>query len=327
MEDKIRWGIVGPGNIAHSFVKDLLLVKGGELTAVGSRNLERAQKFATEYGAAHSFGSYEELFTSEEVDVIYIATPHTAHVELAIMAMDHGKHVLCEKPMGVNTGEVEIMIAAAERNKVFLMEALWSRFNPSIRKVKQMIADGAIGNLGYLHADFAFYGLDRDENGRVLNPNLAGGSLLDIGIYPIFLSYLLLGKPDNIKASANFHKTGAEIQASMIFEYANAQAVLYSGLTSNSAMKAEMSGSEGSFFLHPRWHEAQGYSFEKDGEIKNFFLPTKGKGFTYEIEEVHACLQNGKLQSDLWSHQNSLDLIGLLDEVRKNTGIIFPFEQ
>ncbi len=327
MKDQIRWGIVGPGHIAHSFVKDLKLVTGGELMAVASRSLERAQEFATEYGAPHSFGSYEELFASDLVDVLYIATPHTSHANLSIKAMDQGKHVLCEKPMGVNSGEVERMIEAAERNKVFLMEALWSRFNPAIRKVKQLIENGEIGNIGYLRADFAFYGLDRDEKGRVLNPDLAGGSLLDIGIYPIFLAYLILGKPKSIKATSIFYKTGAETQTSMIFEYANAQAVLYSGLGSNSEMRAEIAGSKGSVFLHPRWHNAQGYSFEKDGEVTGFQLPTNGKGYTHEIEEVHTCLRTGKSQSDLWSYQNSIDLIYLLDSVRKETGIVFPFEQ
>ncbi|MFK5974020.1 MAG: Gfo/Idh/MocA family oxidoreductase [Flavobacteriaceae bacterium] len=327
MADKIRWGIVGPGNIAHSFVKDLQLVGDGELVAVASRNIERAQEFGAQYGASHFFGSYEALFKSEEVDVIYIATPHTSHAELSIKAMKHGKHVLCEKPMGVNRSEVEKMLSVAKENKVFLMEALWSRFNPSIRKLKQMVDQGSIGRLQYLHADFAFYALDRDEKGRVLNPNLAGGSLLDIGIYPIFLSYLLLGKPDKIQASSRFYKTGIEIQTAMIFEYSDAQAILYSGYTSKSEMKAEISGTEGAIFLHPQWHVPQGYSVEKEGEIHDFELPTIGKGYTYEIEEVHLCLKADKLQSDLWSHQHSLDLIQILDDVRKLTGVVFPFEE
>ena len=326
MADKIRWGIVGPGNIAHSFAKDLQLVADGELVAVASRNLERAKEFGAEYGATSFFGSYEALFESKEVDVIYIATPHTSHAELSIKAMEHGKHVLCEKPMGVNRTEVEKMLSVARENKVFFMEALWSRFNPSIRKLKQMVDEESMGKLHYLHADFAFYALDRDEKGRVLNPDLAGGSLLDIGIYPIFLSYLLLGMPDKIQASSKFYKTGIEIQTSMIFEYPDAQAILYSGYNSKSEMKAEISCSKGAIFLHPQWHVPQGYSVEKEGEIHDFELPTKGKGYTYEIEEVHLCLKAEKLQSDLWSHQNSLDLIQILDDVRKQTGVVFPFE-
>ena len=326
MGDRIRWGILGPGKIAKSFANDLKLVNGGHLTAVASRNLERAKLFAEEFEATTYFGSYEALFESDAVDIIYIATPHTAHAEWAIKAMKNGKHVLCEKPMGVNSKEVQAMIETAKENKVFLMEALWSRFNPTIQKTKSLITSGAIGEIKYLHADFAFYALDRDEKGRLLNPELAGGSLLDIGIYPIFLAYLLLGKPDSIHASSYFHRTGAEIQTSMIFDYPEAQALLYSGLTSKSEMKAEISGEEGTIFIDPRWHESQGYSVVKDENIECFNVPKIGKGYSHEIMAVHECLNKGKLQSELWSHQNSLDLIGILDEVRSITGITFPFE-
>lgn len=326
MADKIRWGIVGPGHIAHSFAKDLKLVEDGELTAVASRSLDRANEFAEEYGAEHRFGSYQELFKSEVVDVLYIATPHTSHCELTVDALNHGKAVLCEKPMGIDADQVKMMIAAAKKNGIFLMEALWSRFNPSIVKVKKLIEDGEIGDVTYLNANFGFYGLDRDEDGRLLNPDLAGGSLLDIGIYPIFLAYLLLGKPDNIEAVSLFHKTGVEIQTSMIFEYPHAHATLASGLQSNMQMRAEISGSKGSTFLHDRWHETQGYSLEIDGKRQDFDLPTNGKGYSYEIEEVHDRLKKGALQSEKWSLQNSLDLVNLLDEVRSITGTTFPFE-
>ena len=322
----IKWGIVGAGNIAHSFSKDLALVIGGELTAVASRDLDKARSFANEYGAPNAFGSYEELFTSNTVDVIYIATPHTTHAELSIAAMKAGKNVLCEKPVGVNKGEVEAMIKVAKENNVFFMEALWTRFNPTIKKVKELVDNGTIGDIGYLHADFAFYALDRDENGRLLNPALAGGSLLDIGIYPIFLSYLMLGIPKDIKATANFYKTGVEVQISMIFNYEKAQAILYSGLNSNSEMKAEIAGSKGSIFVHPRWHETSGYTLEINGDSSVVEVGKVGKGYTYEIEEVHKCLNAGKTESDLWSHQNSRDLIEIMDTVRSKTGIVFPFE-
>lgn len=326
MANKIRWGIVGPGHIAHSFARDLKLVEGGELTAVASRNLERANEFADEYSAQYRFGSYRELFESDVVDVLYIATPHTSHCELALGAMEHGKAVLCEKPLGIEADEVKRMIATAKSNKVFLMEALWSRFNPSIVKVKELVDEGRIGEVAYLNAHFGFYALDREEASRLLNPDLAGGSLLDIGIYPIFMAYLILGKPDNIEAVSLFHKTGVEIQTSMIFEYPHAQATLASGLRSKIQMRAEISGSKGSAFLHERWHETQGYTLEIDGDMEDFELPTTGKGYAHEIEEVHMCLRKGKLQSEKWSWQNSLDLINLLDEVRTLTGTTFPFE-
>ena len=327
MENKIRWGIVGLGNIAHSFAKDLQLISDATLYGVASRSKEKAAAFASEYGAPQAFGSYDELFSCAEIDVIYIATPHTSHAILSIAAMEQGKHVLCEKPMGVNTAEVNQMIGAAEKNGVFLMEALWSRFNPTIRKVKALVDADTIGQLKYLYADFGFYALDRAEEGRLLNPALAGGSLLDIGIYPIFLAYLMLGKPSRIQATSNFYDTGVEIQTSMIFDYDGAQAVLYSGLVSKSEMKAELSGEEGNIFFQPRWHETQGYSLEKDGDIQNFTLPTLGVGYGNEIEEVHACLRNGQTQSALWSLQNSVDLIGILDEIRGITGVSFPFEK
>ncbi|MCW5516613.1 Gfo/Idh/MocA family protein [Muriicola sp. Z0-33] len=326
MTKTIGWGIIGLGNIAHSFAKDLELVNGGRLVGVASRSLDKAVEFGNLYKADYQFGSYEELFRCKEIDVVYIATPHTSHAELSVMAMNMGKGVLCEKPFGINSLEVEKMIAAAEQNGVFLMEAMWSRFNPSIKKVKQLIAEGNIGKVGYLHADFAFYALDRSEQGRLLNPALAGGSLLDIGIYPIFLSYLMLGSPDSIEAISNFHTTGVEVQTSMIFNYPSAQALLYSGLNSNSEMKAQIAGSEGSLFLHSRWHQSQGYSLEKDGELHQFELPTTGKGYSHEIEEVHHCLNQNQKQSKLWSLEDSRNLMAIMDEIRQKCGISFPSE-
>lgn len=322
----IRWGIVGAGNIANTFAKDLALVGGNHLSAVASRSLSKASEFAETYGAEYAFGSYDELFKSDVVDVVYIATPHTSHADLSIRAMEHKKHVLCEKPMGINCEEVKLMLAKANENKVFLMEALWSRFNPTIKKVKELIDNGEIGDISYLKADFAFYGLDRDEKGRVLNPELAGGTILDIGIYPIFLSYLILGMPVKITAQAHFHKTGIESQTSMIFEYENAQALLFSSLACTSEMKAEIAGSKGSLFISPRWHEPSSYTMVKDGESKHIPIEKIGKGYTYEIEEVANCISAGKLESKLWSHQNTADLCTLLDKVREKAGIRFPFE-
>lgn len=326
METKIRWGIVGPGKIATKFVSDLQLVTDAELTGVASRNLERAQAFADINNVPHAYGSYDELFQSDVVDALYIATPHNFHKDLAIAAMRQGKHVLCEKPMGISRAEAEEMVAVAKENNVFLMEALWSRFNPTIQKVKQMVADGEIGELSYLHADFAFYALDRGENSRLLNPDLASGSVLDIGIYPIFLSYLMLGMPESILAASNFHANGTELQTSMIFQYPKAQAVLYSGLTSDSHMEAELSGTKGEIFLKPRWHETSGFRLIKDDLEDVVDLPLTGIGYYYEIVEVHRCLRANKIESDLWSHQNSLDLAWLLDKVREICGIRFPFE-
>jgi len=326
METKIRWGIVGPGKIARKFVSDLLLVEDAEVTAVASRSLERAQAFAKEYDVDHTFGSYDALFQSGTVDVVYIATPHNFHKELSVKALENGIGVLCEKPMGINRAEVVEQVKASKQNNAFLMEAMWSRFNPSVKKVKQLVDEGVVGDLKYIHADFAFYGLDKGLDSRLLNPDLASGSILDIGIYPIFLSYLLLGMPEEIMASSKFHENGTELQTSMIFDYKDAQSILYSGLTSDSKMEAEISGTKGQLFLKPRWHEADEYTLVKEEKTNKFSLPLTGIGYYYEILEVNRCLQENKIESDLWSHQNSLDLSELLDTVREKCGVSFPFE-
>ena len=326
METKIRWGIVGPGKIARKFASDLLLVDDAEVTAVASRSLERAQEFAEEYNVEHTFGSYDALFQSGTVDVVYIATPHNFHKELSVKALENGIGVLCEKPMGVNRAEVVEQVNASKQNNAFLMEAMWSRFNPSIRKVKELVDEGVVGDLKYVHADFAFYALDKGLVSRLLNPHLASGSILDIGIYPIFLSYLLLGMPNKIMATSKFHENGTELQTSMIFDYNGAQSILYSGLTSNSKMEAEITGATGELFLKPRWHEAREYTLVRDQETKKFSVPLTGIGYYYEILEVNKCLKENKIESDLWSHQNSLDLSELLDKVREICGVSFPFE-
>ncbi|PCJ94119.1 MAG: oxidoreductase [Flavobacteriaceae bacterium] len=326
MKDKIRWGIIGLGGIARKFADDLKLVDDGELVAVASRSVEKAEAFAQEYDVATSFGSYDELFDFNGVDVLYIATPHDSHAELSIAAMRKGKHVLCEKPIAVNRKDTESMVAVSKEENVFLMEAMWSRFNPSIKKLKELVDEGVIGDVGYVNADFTYFGLDREEDGRLLNPMLAGGSILDIGIYPIFFAYLFLGKPKKIIAASNFYKTGVEIQTSLIFVYDNAQAILHSGFDTNLEVKAKVSGSKASLSLLPIWHMAQGYTLEKGGDVESFDMPTLGVGYASEAMEVHDCLRAGKLESDLWSHQNSLDLMELLDEVRRQVGVVFPFE-
>ena len=219
MEGTIAWGIVGLGSIARTFASDLALIPGASLQAVASRDLQKARSFASEFGAARPYGSYAELFADREVAVVYIASPHSFHYEHTRAALQAGKHVLCEKPMGINAREVKDLTGMAQKKGLFLMEALWSRFNPSIQEAYHMVRQGKLGPLSYLRADFAFPALDRDPKGRLLNPALAGGSLLDIGIYPVFLAYLLLGVPTDFRVLAHFHETGVEKQIGLLFEY------------------------------------------------------------------------------------------------------------
>jgi predicted dehydrogenase len=321
----IRWGIISTGNIANKFVKDLSLVEKGKAYAVASRSLEKAEAFAANYHMERAYGSYTDLMQDPEVDIIYIGTPHDSHADLAIQCLNAGKAVLCEKPLAVNKFQVQSIIDASVKNNVFMMEAFWSRFNPSIEKAYALIQEGVLGDVNYLNADFSFLRSDAPES-RLLNLDLAGGALLDMGVYPIFLSYLIFGYPKEILALGRFHKTGADVQTGMLFKYDNGIANLTTGFESRSDLVAKIYGTEGSISLHENWHEAQSFDLKKGSEISTFDLPTKGKGFTYEIEECHACLNAGVIESSKWSHQNSLDLISIADEVRRQLGLVYPFE-
>ncbi|WP_435625310.1 Gfo/Idh/MocA family protein [Flagellimonas sp.] len=323
---KLKWGIIGLGRIAKLFAEDLSLVEDAELVAVASTNLERAKSFSQKFGNPKAYGSYEELFADTHVDIVYVATLHHTHCQYSIAAMNHKKHVLCEKPVAINKKEAQQMVDAAQKNDVFFMEAFWSRFNPSIEKINELVSHGRIGKLRYINAEFTFYKLDDDPKSRSLNVDLAGGSLLDMGVYPVFLSYFLLGKPKEILARSQFYGTGAEIQTSMILQYKDAQAILYSGFANNTDMKAKICGEVGEIFIAPIWHETQGFHLVIDGNSEHYDLPTLGRGFTHEIGEVHHCLRNNMNESTKWSHKNSLELIEIIDQIRLNSGIKYPFE-
>jgi len=318
--------MIGLGQIARSFANDLKLVPEAELYAVASSSASRASDFAQDYDCEKSYGSYQELFQDPAVDAVYVATIHTTHCDLSIEAMNYGKPVLCEKPVAINKEQALKMIQVSQENKVFFMEAFWTRFNPSILKIEELLEQGAIGKIRYVHADFTFYALKHDPSSRLLNVELGGGSLLDVGVYPMFLSYLLLGVPRQIQAQSQFFETGAEIQTSMIFQYEGAQALLYSGFASNTEMKAKIGGEHGEIYINPMWFQTQGFQLVKNGESEAYDLPTLGQGYAHEILEVHACLRNGQIESRKWSHQNALDLIGMVDDVRQKAGIEFPFE-
>ena len=321
---KIKWGILGLGNIANQFATDFLLVEEAELYAVASRNLDKAKAFATTYSVAQAYGNYDSLINDPNVDFIYIATPHDSHASLSIQALNAKKHVLCEKPVAINHKEASQMIAASKANGCFFMEAFWTRFNPSFREVLLKIRQGEIGEIKYINADFSYQLLNPGP--RFTDIKLGGGSLLDMGVYPLFLSYVILGKPEKILASALFFESGADQQTAIILQYKNAQALLQSSFMSHSNMSPIISGTEGRIALNAMWHETQGYTLTKDNTKEAYSLPTNGRGFTYEIEECHKCINDNQIESDLWSHQNSLDLIGLVDQIRKQTGLTYEVD-
>ena len=321
--NKVKWGIIGLGKIAHQFAQELLIVEDAEIAGVASRTLEKASEFAQTYNCKKVYGSYEALFDDAEIDIVYIATPHNSHAVLTIKALENNKHVLCEKPIALKYADAFQMIAASRKNNKFFMEAFWTRFNPSFQESLNRIKNGEIGAVKYISADFAFQ-VKNLENNRLTDLELGGGALMDIGVYPLFLAYMILGIPKEIVAKSNFNESGADMQTSMILQYDNAQAVLHSSFLSSSNRKATLSGSEGRINLNTPWYHAESYTLIKNDQKVTYQLPLQGKGYTYEIEECHKCIRENKIESDLWSHQNSLDLIKIVDEVRNQIGLEYP---
>ena len=322
---KIKWGILGTGNIAHRFCEALKIVENAEIFAVGSRSIENAKKLSNEFNIRRYFGSYEELVKDSDVDVIYIATPHNLHYENTIMCLENGKHVLCEKPFGVNGREVRAMIAKAKEKNLFLMEAMWSRFLPNIIKAKEIIDSGKIGKVKLLTAYFAILS-NQGVAERHFNIDLCGGSLLDIGIYPVFLSLYILGKPTVFKALASIGLTGVDESCSMLFKYGEETlSVLCSSFLVNSDILAEIHGAKGKIVFDKLWFTPVNIKIVmNNGDEIWVPLQFKGNGYNYEAEEVVKCLQAGKIESSIMSWEKSLELIDMLDAIRKETGIHYP---
>lgn len=318
---KIKWGIIGLGKIANKFAKDLTEVKDAELYAVASRNINKAQAFKNEYSAQKAYGSYDELMDDKEVDVVYVATPHVLHHSISIACMKNGIAVLCEKPFAMNTQEVKEMIQTAKENNVFLMEAMWTQFLPHFEYMLKEINSGKMGKIKSIKADFGF-AADFDVTKRLFNKSLGGGSLLDIGIYPVFLAYSLLGKPDKIEAEAQFAETGVDSSCEIKFQYKNgARALLESTIVEKTPTTAEIELEKGKVFIDSRFHEPSSLKIElNEGDsVKEFEVNTIG--YYYEAEHVTRMLQQGKTESDKMSLEKSLDLISLLDNIRKEIAL------
>lgn len=320
-----NWGLIGPGKVTHAFVKDLQLLEHSQVSAVASRSKAKAETFAKQYGIPSSYGSYAELFQDEEVDIVYIATPPNSHAELGIGAMNAGKHVLIETPLAINSAQTQELIAASQRNGVFLMEAFWVRFIPAIRECLELAENGAIGEVTYINADLTTARSNLDADWR-LDMGLGGGALMTRASYPVALAYLIFGMPQEVLATARFHHTGADKQVSAILKYENGMANIMGGFVSNSDMVGRIYGTNGSIFLDPWWYETESYTIIENGKSRAVQKPKQGKGFTHEIEECVKCIQAGNIQSDLWSHQHSLELKAIIDEIRKQIGLRYPFE-
>lgn len=328
MTGKINWGILGAGNIARKFAAGLQAVTGSELLAISSRSIEKAQEFAKEFNIPKAYGSYEEMVKDPGIDVVYIATPHTFHKPHTLLCLNNGKAVLCEKPFGVNAGEVEEMVQCARKKRLFLMEAMWTRFLPVMYKVREWIANGAIGEVRILTADFGFR-TSINAEWRLFNMKLGGGALLDVGVYPVSLASMIFGgAPEKITGMANIGETGVDEQAAMIFGYRNGElAVLHTAIRTNTFHEARIMGTKGSITIPYFWRATSATLITDGGNKETVEIPFDANGYCYEAREVERCLKEGKLQSDLMTWDESISVLRTMDKLREQWGLKYPFEK
>ena len=328
---KIRWGILGCGRIARKFAADLRLVADAELTAIASRNQETMELFAKDFPCRHLNNSYESLAANNDVDVIYVATPHSHHYEHTILCLNHDKAVLCEKPFALNSRQAKEMIRIAKERKVFLMEALWTKFLPHYKKLQELLEQKALGDIKSVLVNFGFKTSDQSPR-RLFDPLLGGGTLLDIGVYNVFMAISVLGKPDSIEATMTPSPTGVDEQIAVLFKYnSGAMAQLFSSFVTNLPIQAEINGTEGNITLTTRFYEPsatiQLYK-QLPGE-KEIIAVEKEAGFGYQFEARHVneCLKKGLTESPVMTHADTLLLMEILDRIRNKARIEYPADR
>ena len=330
MANKIRWGILGCGRIARKFSSDLKYVEDAELIAAGSRSQEAAEKFSSEFPVKHLHDSYEALVKNPEIDVIYVASPHGLHYDHVMLCLDHNKPVLCEKAFALNSGQAQKMIDKARTKGIFLMEALWTKFMPHYNKVLHLLKEGQLGTIKNVLVNFGFAPIP-PVPARLFDPSLGGGSLLDIGIYNIFITTSVLGKPDEIIASMIPASTGVDEQCSIVFKYRNgAIAQLFCSLSTNLATEADISGDKGRIRLTSRFYEPSTTIEFYPGrpETKQIIPYDKepGWGYQYEARHVHDCLRKGLSESPIMTHADTMMMMEIMDEVRRIAGIRYAVD-
>jgi len=328
MSESIRWGILSTGRIANQFAKGLAELPGTELVSVGSRSIKSANIFADQFNIPNRYGSYEELVQDPTVDVVYIATPHNFHKENIIMCLEASKAVLCEKPFTINEQEAKAVIRLAREKRIFLMEAMWTRFLPHIIKVQEMILVGVIGEPRILQASVGFQ-KEFDPAGRHFNPELAGGALIDVGIYATTLSYLLFGRPTAIKSFGNLSSAGVDQEAVITFQHGDGQLTYFSTtILHHMPRDATITGNQGSIYIHPDfWHPSQITLRLNDQPETLIQVPCPLNGYHYQVLEVNECIRQKKVESKIMPLDETLTIIGILDTIRSQWGLKYPMEE
>ncbi len=321
----IRWGILGTGRIAHAFATALMDTPGAVLAAVGSRSIHSARAFGLDFGAPQSYGTYEALCEAPGIDIIYIGTPHPMHAQNAMMALEGGKAVLCEKPFTMNLREAEQVVALARAKKLFLMEAMWTRFMPALAEVKRIIDSGLLGVVSQVHADFGF-AATRDPEHRVNKRELGGGALLDLGIYPLSISHALLGPVASLQAQAVLGESGVDLTTGWSMKHdSGAMSICSCSLRARTPSELTVSGTLGSVRMNAMFHLADSVTLTLGDGIKRVIeTPYLGNGYVHEAIEAGRCLREGLTESPHMLHDDTLALMGLMDTIRTQIGVRYP---
>ena len=321
---KFKWAILGPGSIANSFATGLQAIDDAELYAIGSRDPDKAKAFADKYGAKVVYGNYEELVRDDNIDCIYISTPHPMHKPHTMLCINNGRNVLCEKPFAVNKKEAQAMVDLAAAKGVFLMEAFWTKFLPTIRKANEWISQGKIGEVRMLHCDFGFRA-GVDPKSRLFDNALAGGGLLDVGCYTIGMATMLFGNnPDLITGAAHIGETNIDEQAAMILKFPNGQlAVLSTAVRTNTYHNMFIFGTDGNIQIPNFWRSSKAV-LNADGNEPVIFEEMVGNGYNYEAVAAMESIRAGKKENDIMPHADSLAIVKISDELRKQWGLKYP---
>jgi predicted dehydrogenase len=316
MSEPLRWGVIGTGGIAATFAADLELTDSGRVVAVGSRAMDTAERFAERFAIPNRHGSYEALVLDPEVDVVYVATPHPQHHDCAQLALGAGKPVLVEKPFTLNAVQARDLVAVARAEDRFLMEAMWTRFLPHVGQIRRLLAEGALGEIVMVSADHGQW-FEEDSDFRLFAPELGGGALLDLGVYPVSFASMVLGTPERIVSVATPAFTGVDGQTSMLFAYASgAQAVLTCTLRAKSPTRAAIVGTEARIEVDGDFYAPTSFTLiSRAGEQRRFDAPHEGRGLRHQADEVARCLREGLLESPLMPLDESISIMETMDAV------------
>jgi predicted dehydrogenase len=320
----VRWGIVGPGRISERFVAAMTHVPEGAIVAVASRDAGRAQAFADRFGIERSFGDYRSLVDDPDVDAVYVGVPHSGHAAVTVAALEAGKSVLCEKPMALDAGEVRTMIDTVRTANRFLMEAVWSRYLPSYRKLRELLGSGRVGTPQLVDSDFGFRLPVMPEH-RLFDARLGGGATLDLGIYPLQLASFVLGRPERVGAVGAIGTTGVDEVVAFTTQHPDgAVGVGRASIRLNLPCTGRVVGERGSIELPAFAHDARALTVRDGDGVEHIDCNYEGDGLQFEIREVHRCLAEGRLESDGMPLDESLALAVAMDAIRADVGVVYP---